>query len=236
MEKDDINISDWERILTGENPWLFLVEVFVRTILIYLLLYAVLRLLGKRMNAQMTITEMAVMITLGAIVSVPMQITERGILPTFVALLCTIAFQRGLNLWAFNNSKVEALTQGKVSVIVKDGCLVMDAFDKSNATREQVFSQLRKQKVQHLGQIERVYFEACGHFSIFKRQDTRPGLSILPQQDKMLWDEQPKCDDYYSCFRCGNTIQADQDPDEECDNCADNHWVASMDVKEKQFD
>ncbi|TXK52638.1 DUF421 domain-containing protein [Pontibacter qinzhouensis] len=236
MEKNDINISDLERILTGENPWLFLVEVFVRTVLIYLLLYAVLRLLGKRMNAQMTITEMAVMITLGAIVSVPMQITERGILPTFVALLCTIAFQRGLNLWAFNNGKVEAITQGEVSLIIKDGCLQMKAFDKSNVTREQVFSQLRKQKVQHLGQLERVYFEACGHFSIFKHENIKPGLSILPQQDKKLWEEQPKADGHFSCFRCGNTIEAENEPDQTCNNCDDNHWVHAMDVKEKQFD
>ncbi|WP_187263511.1 DUF421 domain-containing protein [Pontibacter beigongshangensis] len=235
MKKDDINILDWQRILTGENPWLFLVEVFFRTIVIYLLLYVVLRLLGKRMNAQMTITEMAVMITLGAIVAVPMQITERGILPTFVALLCTIAFQRGLNLWAFNNSRVESVTQGDVSLIIKDGRLQMEAFDKSNATREQVFSRLRKQKVQHLGQVKRLYLEACGHFSTFKYKEIRPGLSILPQQDKKLWEEQPKCDDYFSCFKCGNTIQTEDEPDQTCHNCGDNHWVAALDVKEKQF-
>ena len=97
MKKEEIKPWDWQRIFLGEAPAEFLLEVLIRTIVIYLVLLVVLRLLGKRMDGQLTLTEMAVMITLGAIVSVPMQIPDRGILMGVVALVCALIFQRGWN-------------------------------------------------------------------------------------------------------------------------------------------
>lgn len=55
------------------------------------------RLLGKRMNAQLTVAELSVMIMLGGIVSVPMQIPDRGILQGVLVLACIVALFRGIN-------------------------------------------------------------------------------------------------------------------------------------------
>ncbi|RCH55308.1 hypothetical protein DJ568_09000 [Mucilaginibacter hurinus] len=73
MKKEEIDLSDIGRILLGEAPPLFLLEVFIRGLATYMFLLVIVRWLGKRMGGQITIMEMSVMITLGAIVSVPMQ-------------------------------------------------------------------------------------------------------------------------------------------------------------------
>ena len=80
MKKEEIHRGDWHRILIGTAPTEFLLEVLIRTIIIYLFLLVTLRLMGKRMGGQLTISELAVMLTLGAIVSVAMQIPEKGLL------------------------------------------------------------------------------------------------------------------------------------------------------------
>src|SRR5687767_8208554 len=103
MKKEEINLWDIERLLFGRAPPEFLLEVFIRALIVYLATLVVVRLLGKRMSGQLTITEMAVMITLGAIISVPMQLPDRGILPGLLALLCALAFQRGINWLGFKN-------------------------------------------------------------------------------------------------------------------------------------
>src|ERR1700712_3706164 len=104
MKKQEIHLDDIHRILFGEAPSIFLLEVFVRTILIYLFLLFVVRWLGKRMSGQLTIMEMAVMLTLGAIVSVGMQVPDRGILLSVLVLLVTLAFHRGLGELGFKNA------------------------------------------------------------------------------------------------------------------------------------
>src|SRR6476659_4263861 len=75
MEKDEIHFGDIKRWLFGDAPPEFMIEVFIRTILIYLFLLLIVRLMGKRMSGQITLTEMAVMITLGAIVSPAIQLS-----------------------------------------------------------------------------------------------------------------------------------------------------------------
>ncbi|MDQ4139865.1 MAG: hypothetical protein M3142_05015, partial [Bacteroidota bacterium] len=105
MKKEEIFLGDWQRILLGNAPWEFMLEVFIRTAIVYVALLITWRLLGKRMSAQLTITELAVMITLGGIASVPMQLPDRGILLGFLGLAIAILFQRGLNLVTFRSRK-----------------------------------------------------------------------------------------------------------------------------------
>src|SRR5688572_22437587 len=96
MGKDEIRLSDLQRLLLGDAPFEFLGEVFIRTLMLYIALLVILRLLGKRMSGQLTITEMAVMITLGAIVGSPVQIPDRGVLIAIFILICILALHRGL--------------------------------------------------------------------------------------------------------------------------------------------
>jgi len=121
MEQQDYHFGDLNRWLFGYALPAFMIEVFIRTVLAYILLLFVFRLMGKRMSGQTTLTEMTVMITLGAIVSPVMQLPDRALLFAVVVLCCTYAFQRLVNWWSFKNEKVEQVTQGKLSLLVKDG-------------------------------------------------------------------------------------------------------------------
>src|SRR5437868_15213188 len=116
MDKDEIHLSDWQRILFGNAPAAFLGEIVVRTIFMFVVLLIIMRLMGKRMNARINLTEMAVMLTLGGIVSLPMQVPDRGLLQGTLILVCALAFERGINWLGFKSAKVEALVHGKMSL------------------------------------------------------------------------------------------------------------------------
>src|SRR5690606_25427884 len=109
--------------LFGEAPYIFLLEVLLRTLIIYLVFIIIIRFLGKRMAGQLTITELAVMLTLGAIIAPAMQAPEIGILLGIFVLVCVYLFQQGLTLLTFKNNKIEVLTQGKAVPLVQDGIL-----------------------------------------------------------------------------------------------------------------
>jgi uncharacterized membrane protein YcaP (DUF421 family) len=85
----------------GEAPPLFLLEVFVRTLVIYVFLLFILRWLGKRMSGQLIIMELSVMLTLGAIVSASMQLPDHGILEGAFLLLLRAQFSAGPATWAY---------------------------------------------------------------------------------------------------------------------------------------
>ncbi len=107
MEKSDVKLSDWMRILFGNVPLEFMIEVFIRTLIMYILLLVTMRFLGKRMAGQISVTELSVMLLLGAVVSSPMQLPDRGILQGLWLLLIILLLQRLLSWWGTKDAKVE---------------------------------------------------------------------------------------------------------------------------------
>ena len=224
MDKEDIKLSDWQRILFGNAPIEFLAEVAVRTIIIFVLLLICVRLMGKRMAGKLTITEMAVMLTLGAIVSVPMQIPERGILLGVLTLLCAYAFQRGYNWLSFKSHRLSKIMQGSMDIVVEDGLVLLDKLEKNRISVNQLFSNLRQENVTNLGEVERVYFESGGSFSIYKFDEPRPGLPLLPAFEKIAEIKEQK-QGWQSCATCGHTREIE---DADCPNCHYDKWMNTV--------
>jgi hypothetical protein len=79
MKKEAIHLGDWHRLFIGEAPLEFMLEVVLRTLIIYLALLLTMGLLGKRMNAQLNVAELSLIIMLGGVGSVAMQLPDRGL-------------------------------------------------------------------------------------------------------------------------------------------------------------
>jgi len=225
MKKEDIHLYDIHRILFGEAPPMFLLETLGRTLIMYIALLTIVRWMGKRMAAQLTITEMAVMVTIGAIVSVSMQVPERGLIQGFIILLCTLAFQRGLNRLTYKYKKIEDLTQGTTGLLVKDGVLQLQEMKDSKISRQELFAIIREREVYQLGKVKRLYVEACGTFSLFKDTESKPGLSVLPVSDTALQQETQADKTKMACINCGQLADMDNNP---CNNCSHTQWTAAI--------
>ncbi|WP_439558064.1 DUF421 domain-containing protein [Dyadobacter sp.] len=232
MKKDEIQPWDWPRILFGQAPPEFLIEVFLRTSLVFLALLVIVRLMGKRMGGQLTISEMAVMITLGAIVSPAMQIPQLGLLLGIMILVCALIFQRGLNLAEFKSRKFERATQGRAEMVVKNGVIQLEQMGKSKVSRQQLFSALRTKDVLNLGDVGRVYLEACGVFSIYRRDEPQPGLQIFPPNDEAIAGfYQEPVNGATVCSKCGKVIY-DASNEQSCKVCGSNDWLpATISIK-----
>ncbi|MDB5131047.1 MAG: hypothetical protein JWR02_796 [Mucilaginibacter sp.] len=230
MKKQDIHFFDIHRILFGQTPPLFLVEVFFRTLILYVFLLFILRWLGKRMSGGLSIMELAVMLTLGAIVCVPMQIPDRGILQGFVLLLCGLIFQRSLSLGGVLSKNIEDMAHGKVALLVKDGLLQLPVMEKERISKQQLFTQLRRVKVFNLGSVERMYLEASGIYSIFMTEKPKPGLSVLPPDDDEINGQLKRAADKNSelrvCTHCGYVKPADKAA--ECIECGNSEWTKAI--------
>ncbi|WP_324676887.1 DUF421 domain-containing protein [Hymenobacter sp. GOD-10R] len=227
MKKEEIHFGDWKRILLGNVPGEFMLEVFLRTIVVYLILLVVIRLLGKRMSAQLTITEMAVFITLGAIVSLPMQAPDRGILPGVLILICVLLLQRGLNYFAFKDRRVETTTQGDVSMLVKDGILQLDEMRKTAISHAQLYAQIRAKEILQLGAVKRMYVEGNGDFSIYPNAQPKPGLSVLPSRDESIHRQDEHADDLRACTNCATVVPPDQ-ARTACPTCGQQNWTYAV--------
>lgn len=235
MNKEDISLTDVQRILFGEAPPEFLAEVLFRTLLVFLALLVFLRLIGKRMGGILTFSELAVMLTLGAILAVPMQTPERGILQGLLILVCVLLLQRGLNLWEFKSKKIEQKTQGHIILLVKDGVINCENLSRKRISRQQIYAELRKNDIHNLGRVKRMYMEACGLFSIYEFKEDKLGLSLLPPSDLALYESiKDEKNGFVVCCNCGK-VEHSSFHDSPCKACKAKEWnPAILNLKKKE--
>lgn len=227
MKKEEIHLDDWQRLLLGQAPVEFLLEVVLRTVIVYVVLLLAMRLLGKRMNAQLTVAELSVMIMLGGIISVPMEVPDRGILQGVVVLAGIVALYRGVNYLAFKYKKVEHFTQGKLEIVVTEGMLDLAAMERTRLSRDQLFANLRAANIEQLGQVKRVYLETNGDFSIYQQEPPQPGLSVLPAKDPAILRAEPTDSSRQACQNCGRT-EPTAHRTATCPRCGASQWVPSV--------
>src|ERR1700744_1603999 len=224
MDKSTYHLWDWHRILFGNAPVEFLLETLFRTVVIYVFLLLIVAWLGKRMSGQITITELAIVIMLGAIVSPPMEAPERGILQGIVILLLVLLLHRYTALWGVKRPAAEKVIQGTLDICVRDGVIDVAVLRRIRISRAQLSEVMRVNRIYNLGQVERLYMEASGIFSIFKAEPAKPGLSMLPADDKTIHDIQQHPDeDLMACRNCGKTELRPGDG-QHCSYCGNSTW------------
>lgn len=219
-------LSDWKRLLVGDAPLGFLLEMVVRVTLVYLVLVVLLRVLGKRMSGQVSSLELAVMILLGAVAAPPFVSPERGLVPAFVILACLVGMHQLIAMLGARASRVELWTQGPTTLILKDGRLNTQELQRLGISNQQLFAKLRFQSVRQLGELKRIYFEPWGDLSLVRNPEPQPGLSVLSPADSSLRERQPTLDTLSACAECGSIVSRDARPTR-CEFCYGDRWMAA---------
>jgi uncharacterized membrane protein YcaP (DUF421 family) len=227
MHAAAISITDWMRILKGTTPWIFLLEIGFRVLFLYGLIIVSMRLMGKRMGAQLTRNEMAALVSLAATVGIPMQTPDRGLLPALLVAVVVIGIQRLIAWNAFRNELFEQLAMDDIDVLVKDGCLQMRTLRKNALSRELVVAQLRSEGIDHLGKVQRLYLEASGAFTVKQFSEPSAGLSLFPKFDTEILLRQHKVDNCSVCGRCGYFVKAAH-PEGRCGHCGATEWTEAV--------
>lgn len=183
---EKIQPLDWQRMFIGDTDPLFLLEIAIRTGIIFLWLLFLLRITGKRGLAQLSPIELAIVIGLGSAAGDPMFYPEVPLLHAMLVLALVVGFQRLLAHLIIHNETVETFVEGTPVELVRDGVIVLGHLDHAKLSREDLFEKLRAQQVRQLGQVQRAYFEQDGQLSVFlssPESEARPGLPLVPPWD-----------------------------------------------------
>ncbi|AMJ65701.1 DUF421 domain-containing protein [Hymenobacter sp. PAMC 26628] len=226
------HITDYLRILMGDVPWSFLLEAAIRLALMYLVLLAGLRLMGKRMAGQVSRTELAGLVALAVSIGIPLLSADRGLLAPVVIAAVVVVAHRLVTHWAARRPTAEYLLQGTVTTVVADGVLQLPTMEQVVLSQERLFAQLRGESLEHLGQVRRLYMEANGTFSLVEADEPAPGLSLVPGWDEDFRGAQPLAPDTFACLRCGQTAAAAQAPATGCPHCGAQQWEPAVTVCE----
>jgi uncharacterized membrane protein YcaP (DUF421 family) len=131
MEEIEIHRLDIQRMIIGEANFDFYIEIIISIVFTCLLLLISMRLFGQRMASQLSRIEMASLVSLAAAIGVLLQTPERGLLPGLVIAVVVVCTTRVISWYASRSEAFEYISQGDLSILVKDGRLLQENMVRS---------------------------------------------------------------------------------------------------------
>lgn len=223
-----VKTFNWNDILFGSEDFGFLLEIILRTVIMFTIILAALRVLGKRGVKQLSVFELVVIIGLGSAAGDPMFYKDVGVLPALTVFIIIIGLY-SLTTFLIGKSKFfEILIEGRPVCLIKDGKFVIENFKKESLGEDEFFSELRILGISHLGQVEEAIIETSGSISIFyfEDADVKYGLPIMIDSLKNK-TEKIREEDFYSCIFCGNTQKLMTATQATCTLCNNKEWIKS---------
>lgn len=142
---------DLHRMLLGEFPVTFLLEVAVRVLAAFLAVFCFLKFSGRRGIKQLSRFELVVILTLGSAAGDVTFYEDVPLLPVALVFITLLVLYRG-TIYLMKRSKTcEAWIDGLPITVVKDGMYEVHSLRNLNISASELFMELRQQGVEHLG-------------------------------------------------------------------------------------
>ncbi len=150
------------------------VQVLIKSVLIFVLLLAAVRFMGKRSIVRITPFHMVsyiVIAVLTALVSANV-ITNPvlGLIPLGVWVISTIL----LEYLALKSKGIHDLIYGKETVLIKHGRIMEQSLLKARLTGDELLRALRAKNAFSLADVEFAVLETTGDISVFMKSDKNP--------------------------------------------------------------
>lgn len=151
--------------------------VLVRTVILYLLIVAGLRLLGKRQLGQLEPSELTLALLIADLASVPMQDNGIPLLTGVIPILVLLSLATILSVLSAKSIRFRALLCGKPCVIISNGQVQVNALRRTRLTVNELLEELRIQGYTDLHDVKFAVLETNGQLSILPYATQKPATA-----------------------------------------------------------
>ena len=117
---------------------------YVRTVILYLILIAVIRLMGKRQVGQMEPSEFVVTMLVANLAAIPMQDSGIPLHGGLIPILTVLGLELVLSAISLYSVRFRRLLCGKPVILVENGCILRENLRRTRVTLDELTGQLRE--------------------------------------------------------------------------------------------
>lgn len=177
MEKD-FEPFDWVRIVIGEQPPAYMLEVALKCLLIFLLLLVVMRMMGKRGQANLSPMQQMLLIALGSAAGDALLYPKVALAYAVIVLLGVTGLTVGLDWLGQRSRWVRNRVESHPRLLVRDGVVDLEALRKERTSERELHAALRVNGARSMSQVQYAILEVDGEISVFLT-DAKPAEDDL---------------------------------------------------------
>ena len=147
---------------------------YIRTIILYLVLIGVIRLMGKRQIGQMEPSEFVVTMLVANLAAIPIQDGNIPLLTGIVPLLTILALELVLAALSLRSIFFRRMLCGKPVILIENGRILQENLRKTRITLDELTGHLREKDVLDPQVVQYAILETNGNLSVFPYPKEKP--------------------------------------------------------------
>ncbi len=165
---------------------------FFRSIILYIFVLIIMRLMGKREIGQLQPFELAISIMIADLVTMPMTDVgipiSNGIIPILGLLLMHLI----ISIINIKSIKAREIICGKPRILIYRGKIDEEALKKERFTINELQERLRGNNIVNIGDVEYAILETSGQVTVIQKPDKRNTIpadfNIMPDYEGISYD------------------------------------------------
>lgn len=166
--------------------------VFLRSIVLYIIVLIVMRLMGKREIGQLQPFELAIAIMIADLAAVPMAETGIPISNGIIPILGLLVMHLIISFFNLKSMKIREILCGKPAILIYRGKIDEKVLKKERFTLNELQERLRSSNVVNLGDVEYAILETSGQVTVIQKPDKRTTIpkdfNITPEYEGIPYD------------------------------------------------
>ena len=166
--------------------------VFLRSIVLYIIVLIVMRLMGKREIGQLQPFELAIAIMIADLAAVPMAETGIPISNGIIPILGLLVMHLIISFLNLKSMKIREILCGKPAILIYRAKIDEKVLKKERFTLNELQERLRSSNVVNLGDVEYAILETSGQVTVIQKPDKRTttpkDFNIIPEYEGIPYD------------------------------------------------
>jgi len=163
----------------------FAVELLImvaRTVLLYVVVLIIFRVMGKREIGELSILDLVVFIMIAEMAVMAIENPKDPLLYSILPMLTLLIIQIGLAIWSLKSNRMRNFIDGKPSIIIENGKINEHEMKRQRYNFNDLLVQLRDKNIKNVADVEFAILESSGRLSVFEKdqQSGETGNLNLP--------------------------------------------------------
>lgn len=156
-----------------------LITIGFRTVLLYVFILIILRLMGKREVGELSVIDVVVFVIMAEVVAVALESPDKKLSHSIFPVLLLLVIQLLTSFLSLKSKKFRDVVDGDPTLIIQDGIIQEEEMRKQRYNLDDLFQQLREQQIGSVRDVSYAYLEPSGNLSVFTNENTQPVLALI---------------------------------------------------------
>jgi uncharacterized membrane protein YcaP (DUF421 family) len=148
-----------------------LIEIVLRTAVVYFVILIGIRLTGKREIGQMTPFDLALLLLISNAVQNAMTGPDTSVSGGIVAAVTLLALNAAVTRLVWKNRKVRRVVEGSPTLLIRHGKILHEHLEKEKVTSDTLTQALREHGVASVEDVSIAVLEIDGSISVLKNEE-----------------------------------------------------------------